>query len=162
MQSDAQNSYLEAQVLTATPQRQRLMLIDGAMRFVRQTLQFWQENQDERASETLGKSREIVSELLSSIDIQKDELTQRVASIYVFVFQNLTEAQLRRSVDNLNDVLDVLAIERETWNLVCEQMPEAPTPDTAHGTDGPQEILAPTSSSFSDADVPSGSFSLDA
>ncbi len=162
MQSDAQNSYLEAQVLTATPQKQRLMLIDAAMRYVRQTIECWQENQNERASEALVASREIVSELLSSIDVQKDELTQRVASIYAFVFQTLMEAQLQRSVDKLKDVLDVLAIERETWKLVCEQMPEAPTPDAAHRTDSSREIIAPTSSPFSDADVPSGSFSLDA
>jgi len=162
MQSDARNSYLEAQVLTATPQKQRLMLIDGTMRYVRQAIQFWQENQDERASEALSASREIVAELLASIDIQHDELTQRVASIYVFVFQTLTEAQLRRSVDKLEEVLEVLAIERETWNLVCEQMPEAPKPGVTHHTDSPQEILAPTSSSFSDADVRSGSFSIEA
>lgn len=162
MHSDAQNSYLESQVLTATPQKQRLMLIDGAMRFARQAIQFWNEQQDELASEALASSRKIVSELLSSIDVQQDNLTQKVAAIYVFVFQRLTEAQLERSTSKLEDVLDILAIERETWNLLCEQMPEAPVPNPSQRIDSPQEILAPNTSSFADADVRSGSFSLDA
>ena len=38
MQQPAHESYLEAQVMTATPQKLRLMLIEGAIRFARQTL----------------------------------------------------------------------------------------------------------------------------
>ncbi len=162
MHSEAQNSYLEAQVLTATPQKQRLMLIDGAMRFARQGMQLWEQGQNEQASEALGSSRKIVSELLSSIDVQQDDLTKKVAAIYVFIFQKLTEAQLGQSAIALQEALDVLAVERETWHLLCEKMPEAPTPNPNQRIDCPQEISAPNTSSFADADVRSGSFSLDA
>ncbi len=162
MHSDAHNSYLESQVLTATPQKQRLMLIDGAMRFARQAMKLWEDNQEEQATEALESSRKIVSELLSSIDVQQDDLTQKVAAIYVFIFQKLAEAQWARSTKALQEVLDILAVERETWQLLCEQMPEAPVPNPNQRIDSPQEILAPNTSSFADADVKSGSFSLDA
>ena len=89
MNSDSLNSYLEAQVLTATPQKQRLMLIEGAMRFMRQAVQAWEDDQYEQASAALSSSRKIVAELISSIRIQEGELTQRVAAIYVFVFQTI-------------------------------------------------------------------------
>ena len=41
MDRTAQNAYLEAQANTATPQKLRLMLIDGGLRFARQTLDHW-------------------------------------------------------------------------------------------------------------------------
>jgi flagellar protein FliS len=162
MQSSPQSSYLEAQVLTATPQKQRLMLIEGAIRFARQTLQLWEEKHDELACDALTSCRNIIAELISSITIQEDDLTRRVAAIYVFIFQTIVEAQLKRSKKSLQDALDVLAIERETWQLLCEQMPEAPTPSSHGPGSRPQEILAPTSTSFTGSNLCGGSFSLEA
>lgn len=162
MQSSPQSSYLEAQILTATPQKQRLMLIEGAIRFGRQTLRLWEENDDEHALEALTSTRGIVSELISSISIQEDDLTRRVAAIYVFIFKTLTEAQLKRSAANIQEALDILAIERETWQLVCEQMPEAPTHSETEPARGPQEIFAPSNSAFPDPNLCGGGFSLEA
>ena len=51
MDTNPGNAYLEVQVLTATPQRLRLMLIAGAIRWARQALSCWDAD---RADEACG------------------------------------------------------------------------------------------------------------
>lgn len=141
MQQQASESYLESQVLTATPQKLRLMLIEGAIRFARQTLHHWEQENNEQALETIIRARSIVSELIASIRIDETELTRKVASIYLFVFRHLTEGQLRRDDHLVTEAIRVLEAERETWQQVCEQMPEAPV--AAVGQSESSEIIAP-------------------
>ena len=160
MERSAQESYLESQVMTATPQKLRLMLIEGAIRFARQTLHHWEQGDNEQALETIIRCRTIVSELLASIRPEESGLTKRVGGLYVFIFRHLTEAQLRRDAGHVEEAIRVLEAEQETWRLVCEQMPEAPQPISQDPT-APAEILAPRVVDF-DGGVTGGSFSLDA
>ena len=126
MHTDPRSSYLESQVLTATPQKLRLMLIEAALGAARQALNCWQEERDTSANIALIRCREIVSELLAAIKPDQSELTRSVAGIYLFLFKSLAEAQLHRDPAKVDEAIHVLEIERDTWRLVCEQMPQAP------------------------------------
>jgi flagellar protein FliS len=141
MDASANESYIEAQVTTATPQRLRLMLIEAAIRHLKRTLSFWEKDENEEALEALVRARAIVAELLSAIKPDKTELTQKVAGVYVFLFNALTKAQLRRDTKGIEETIEVLEVERETWRLVCEKLPHAPAPRRAEGQ-GAREITA--------------------
>jgi len=106
--------------MTATPQKLRLMLIDGAIRFANLTLSHWENGDHDAGFESIVRCRSIVSELLMTIKGDDNELARKVAGIYLFLFQHLTEAQLHRDADKLNQTLRVLEEERETWQSVCE------------------------------------------
>ena len=126
METNARSAYLETQILTATPQRLRLLLIDGAIRFANETLGHWKENHAEQGRESLERCRAIVSELLSAVKTDQSELTRQVAGVYTFLFRELTEANIDRNTEKLANVIGVLQVERETWAELCEKMPEAP------------------------------------
>ncbi len=142
---DSPRQYLESQILTATPQKLRLLLIEGAIRYARQTLELWEQGQYEPAIETLIRCRSIVGELLSGVRIDESDLTRKVAGVYLFLFRCLTEAHMKRDRQRVQDTINVLEVERETWRLVCEMMPNTLVPiDGGAGTIGaPVEILAP-------------------
>jgi len=140
MHTDPRNAYLESQVLTATPQKLRLMLIEAALGAARQTLKAWEEKLDTDANIALIRCREIISELLAAVRPDDSELTRNVAGIYMFLFKTLAEAQLHRDRAKVGEAIKVLEIERETWRNVCEQMPNAPVPETM--ADRPQEITS--------------------
>lgn len=125
MALSARDAYLQTQVLTAPPQKLRLMLIEGAMRFVSQTDACWEAEQWEEGLEANIRAREILGELMSSLDPQQSELAAQILPIYNFVFRTLTEAQLTHNRQKLADALRVLGEERETWRQVCEAMPAA-------------------------------------
>ena len=138
MLQNSREAYLETQISTATPQKLRLMLIDGGIRFARLGQIAWQEDRGDEAFEHVSRCRAIVSELLAGVRIDQSELTRQVAAIYSFLFRLLTEAQAERDPNRLEQVIHVLEEERLTWAAVCEQMPEAPAE-----VEQPEEILAP-------------------
>lgn len=123
MESSARESYLVTEVMTATPQKLQLMLIEAALRSAERARQKWQTQDDEQACEALIHAQQIISELLAGLDREVDSgLVKRVASIYLFVFRTLMEANGERSEEKLNDAIRVLQVERETWRQVCERL----------------------------------------
>lgn len=121
MNMPARDAYLTTQVMTATPQKLQLLLIDAALRSAQQAQRHWSEGNDQAADEMLAHATEVVSELLASVGSAKSEISRRLSSLYLFLFRALSEAHLLRDEQKLADVMRVLRIERETWSLVCEK-----------------------------------------
>jgi flagellar protein FliS len=143
MTRDVQQIYLETQITTATPQRLRLLLVEGAIRFARQTQDQWRTEQDEAALESLIRCRDIVSELIAGVHPDESPLTRQVTALYGYLFSALTEARQTRDATLLAAVIRVLDEERETWRQVCEQLPDRPVPaPSAHFAS--REELAPS------------------
>lgn len=142
---DPRAAYLESQVLTATPQKLRLMLIEGALRFLYRAEAGYDSEPIDRAmvSESLTRARNIVAELLSSVKDEEQGPNQQVASLYLFIFQQLTESQLRGDRAPLREITEILTVERETWRQMCEKFPDAPDPAEMRNAQ-PQEIVATT------------------
>ena len=128
MQTDTRDIYLEMQVNSATPQKLRLMLIEGALRFARRTLDHWRDSALDEGLESLIRAREIIGELIAGIQTEASPLARQVGSLYVYLFSALTEAQQTRDEHQLAAVIKVLEEERETWRQVCSQLPERPVP----------------------------------
>ena len=123
MQSSARENYLVTDVMTATPQKLQLMLIEAAIRSAERAREKWQAGEDDQACEALIHAQQVVGELLASLNHEADaDLVKRVASVYLFVFRNLMEANHERSEKKLDDALRVLEVERATWRHVCEQL----------------------------------------
>lgn len=121
--SAPRDAYLHTEVMTATPQKLQLMLIEAMMRFARQAQVHWQQGQDEQAGEAVIRCQEIVSELLCGLrPEQNPELTQQIAAIYMFLFRRLCDAHVGHDSQAIDDVVRVLEVERETWRQVCEQL----------------------------------------
>ncbi len=155
MLTDTREIYLETQVQTATPQKLRLMLIEGALRFARRTQAQWRAGDSGGALESLIRARDIVSELISGVQAGASPLAGQVNSLYVYLFSALTEAQQTRDEHQLAGVIRVLEEERETWRQVCEQLPDRPVPQPTAAC-AQREELAPASIRSQEA------FSIDA
>jgi flagellar protein FliS len=134
-----QNAYLETQIATAAPQQLRLMLIEGALRFARRTAEAWHEERPGDALESLIRCRAIITELIAGIRQGSSDLADKVLSIYLFLFQELTEAQLRQDASRLEGIIRVLEEERATWQAVCSMALDLPLTAST----GPAEVLAP-------------------
>lgn len=123
MHTSTRENYLVTEVMTATPQKLQLMLIDGALRFGHQAQALWQEGRDDDALEALIRCQQIVTEMLGGLNPERNpELVRRVASVYLFIFRALVSAQLERDAKRLADALSTLEIERETWLQLCEKL----------------------------------------
>jgi len=121
MKQPARDAYLTTQVMTATPQKLQLMLIEAALRAAQQARRLWADEQHEAACEALIKCQSVVSELLGSVATGTHELSKKLSGVYVYVFRSLTEAHLERDKGKLDVAIRILEIERETWRQVCER-----------------------------------------
>jgi flagellar protein FliS len=117
------DEYFENQIFTSTPQRLRLMLIDGALNYARKAAQHWEQGRVYEGGEAIVGCQRIITELLRGLkaDVAPD-LVANVAAVYNYVFRSLIAAGLKRDGGKLADAVCVLEIERETWRQVCEQL----------------------------------------
>lgn len=140
MKASIRDAYLETQVITATPQRLRLMLIEGALRRARAAQAAWAADQVDEGAAAIRLCREIIAELIGGIHPDETSVAKEVLGIYLFLFSTLVEAQFGRDERRLVDVIRVLEEERQTWQAVCEQMPDRPR---ANSADSRTEEVAP-------------------
>ena len=149
-------TYFETQVLTATPQKLRLMLLDGALTYARRADQHWRQGRLYEGGEAVIACQRIITELLRGLKAElAPELVGNVASIYNFISRMLIEAGLKQDAAKLSEAVKVLEIERETWRLVCEQLGSA-FESTSMAATKPAPHFATHS------DIATGGFSLDA
>ena len=142
MTHTARDAYLETQIRTATPQKLRLMLIDGALRFAQQAIECWdREEQRGARCNALARCHDILIELYGSIRTDQLPVTHQVKAIYRFLFRQLAEAASTGDCQKVRDIVRVLEQERATWRQLCEQMPEPPLREPG-GPLGCQEITA--------------------
>lgn len=121
-QQSARTNYLQGEVLTATPQKLQLLLVEAAIKNIHRTKKFWLDSDYDGAFESLTRAQDIIAEILCSFDIENQpDLAKKLASIYMFIFRRLTEAGMSFAQDKLDDALRVLDSERETWRQVCEK-----------------------------------------
>jgi flagellar protein FliS len=111
--------------MTAGPEELRLMLLDGAIKFLRQGREGIDRKDWEAVFDGFSKCRNIVLELLNSMrpDIDPD-LCARVTSLYTFLFTQLVEAGFEKDIVKTDKILGMLEYERETWVLAMQRAAE--------------------------------------
>ena len=131
MDRNARNAYLETEVTTATPQKLRLMLIDGSLRFARLTLDHWENGRDLDARDACRRCRDVLLELFSSLKTDHSEIANQTADVYLFLIRAITQAEADGDPVHVDQVIRVLEIERGTWQQVCEKFSRAIAADEA-------------------------------
>jgi flagellar protein FliS len=126
MDAAIRDAYLQTQIVTATPQRLRLMLIEETIRRLHAAQAAFAADRRDQAAQALSACREVLAELLAGVQPDQSPVARRVQAIYVFLYSTLVEAQFGPDPGRLPDMLRVLEEERLTWQAVCEQMPHRP------------------------------------
>jgi len=122
------NAYLEAKVLTASPEQLQLMLYDGAIRFCEQARLAIQKNKIEESFNLITKAEKIIMEMLNSLrDEFAPDTCANMRRLYVFCYDRLIEANLKKNPKPLDEALNVLRPMRETWILLIEKLKEEKT-----------------------------------
>src|SRR4051812_37535765 len=110
-------SYLESRILTAPSHRLHLMLIEAAIRFGRQADEALRRADEMAAAGPLLRVLDIVGEMLVGVRENKNELTLKIAELYLFIFRRVSQAKINADVAALGEALRLLEFERQTWQL---------------------------------------------
>jgi flagellar protein FliS len=126
MSSEPVNPYLRDAVLTATPEQLQLMLYDGAIRFSLQAKDAIIAKDYETSYEKLTRAQHIILEMRNGLNYDVNrELCERMAALYLFLYNKLVDACVNRDTQAIDDSLRVLRIERETWQILCDKLAAA-------------------------------------
>lgn len=123
MTDSSKNAYLRTMVSTASPAELRLMLFDGAIRFAEQARAGLNEKNYEQLHNGITRCQDIVMELINSLRPEHDpELCDKLSALYVFIYTRLMNAGSRREIQPLEEALELLRFERETWALLLKKL----------------------------------------
>jgi flagellar protein FliS len=141
------DEYLATQVLTATPDRLRLMLIEAALRKCELARQTWDVEAGEPWGEALSRAQDLVTELLASLNfVDQPELARKIAAIYNYIFRELVAAHLEHDATRLGNARKVLEIERDTWRQVAQKLAQSGETAPARAVHAPHAVPAPATS----------------
>ena len=142
MTGNAQERYLEIKVRTATPGQLVGMLYAGACRFAKLARESLDAGDLEKTNHYILRAEAIVEELNYTLDMEKGgEIAKNMRSLYNYILERLLEANVKKSKEILNEVIDMLESMRETWNQMLEQAnPSRPYIQTARATDSSLNI----------------------
>ena len=117
------NEYLKTKVMTAAPEQLTMMLYDGVVRFAEQGREAIINNDYEGSYTLLTKAQNIVSEFLSTLKDEVDpELCGKMRALYMFCYERLIMANLKRDLKKLDEAIKILNYMRETWSLLLEKI----------------------------------------
>ena len=118
----AQN-YLRTKIFTATPEQLQLMLYDGALRFGEQARVALEQKNYEQSYNMISRCQKIITEMHSSLkpDVAPD-LCKKMSALYNFIYMKLVDANLEHEVAKLDEALNILRYQRETWVLLLDRL----------------------------------------
>jgi flagellar protein FliS len=162
MKNNTADNYLFTEVMTSTPQKLQLMLLDAAIREGEHAQKYWQAQENKQTEKCLLRALRIMYGVLGGIDLEtKSELVGKVAGVYLFICQALTRAFIDTDANKLAEALRVLAVERETWRQLCEKLALSPAEKPPRASSAPiTPHLSPNGGT--PPDLLTASFSLEA
>ncbi len=123
MNQQAAQNYLRTRVMTATPEQLQMMLFDGVVRFGEQARAALQQKNFEQTHTLIIRMQKILTELSGNLkhDLAPD-LCGKLAALYNFAYRKLIEANIDHDLTALDEALEVLKFQRETWSMLLAQL----------------------------------------
>jgi len=108
--------YQKNSVETASPEKLLIMLYDGAIQFLNKAKLSMEEGEIEQTHKNLTGCQNIILEFMSTLDMkQGGDLAQNLYRLYDYYYTTLVEANLKKDIRKIEEVLKHLKGLRETW-----------------------------------------------
>jgi flagellar protein FliS len=117
-------SYRETQIKTATPGKLILMMYDGAIKNLNQSLQDMDDEHRryDSISNSLIKAQDIIAELMISLDFDRGgEISKNLFGLYVFMNRRLLDGNIKKDKAPLEEVRTLLMELRGAWAEVADK-----------------------------------------
>ena len=112
------NAYKETHIKTASGGRLIIMIYDEAVRQLDYAIEALgtKNPKFDLASNAIIKTQDLITELMVSLDFEKGgEIAQNLFSLYMFFNRQLMDANVKKDVDMLKNVLKFVSDLRDAW-----------------------------------------------
>ncbi len=111
--------YNNSKIMTASPAELTLMLYDGAIKFCNIAIVAVEQKDIEKAHNNIIKTERIIDYFRQTLDM-KYEVAQDFERVYSYLGQRLTQANIKKDKEILEEVSQHLHTMRDTWKQVME------------------------------------------
>jgi flagellar secretion chaperone FliS len=119
MYQEATKTYQEANFFTATPAKLVMMCYDGAIGSLKLAREYYIKKEYEAKAKALQKAVDIIYELNASLDVKKGgEITGNLRSLYLYMIQRVTEADLKKDIRAFDEVIQMLEELESAWKAI--------------------------------------------
>lgn len=114
--ANAYNTYKNNSVNFASKDQLLLMLVDGAVKFSKIARQAILDKDVVKVHENLIKTQDIFYELMTTLDLtQAGTWGEQLMSIYEFIVRRLGDANVKKNIDIVDEVIPLIEDIRDTW-----------------------------------------------
>lgn len=108
------NAYKTQQIMTAAPEQLTLMLYNGAIRFVEESMTALEQKDYAKSHERNLRAQDIVREFMATLDM-KIELSKNWLSLYDYIEYRLIQGNIKKDKAQLDEAKSMLTELRDTW-----------------------------------------------
>lgn len=121
------DEYIRADVMSASPYRLHLMVVDGALQQARATVSALEARDYDASHTASNRAREFVGEMISGLRADPaPELIALVKDYFLHVQKNLVFADLLQDLEAAQKAVSLLEGYRETWSKLRSMLPTQP------------------------------------
>ncbi len=117
---NAYNAYKSNSVNYASKEQLLLMLLDGAVKFAKMARQAILDKDVKGSHENLVKTQDIFTELMITLDQNAGEWAVNMYKIYEFIKERLFQANIKKDVKIIDEVMPLIEEVRNTWQEAYE------------------------------------------
>lgn len=110
-------AYANNKITTASPAELTLMLYEGAIKFTNMAIVAIEKKDIEKAHNNIVKVQRVIEEFQITLD-HKYAVAEDFDNVYRYLHQRLTEANIKKDAEILEEVLTHLRTMRDTWKEV--------------------------------------------
>ena len=111
--------YRQTQVNTMSQGELTLLLYQGAVRFTKQSLNQINNKNQEEAHQSIIRVQDIITELIVTLNMDYD-ISHQLLPVYDYLKRRLIEANIRKDISILTEVLGFLEEFVEVWTQVID------------------------------------------
>lgn len=113
-------AYANNKIMTASKGELTLMLYDGAIKFCNIAIAAVEAHDIEKAHVNIMKVERIIEEFQSTLNY-KYPVAKDFNNVYVYLQERLTQANIKKDKEILEEILKHLRTMRDTWKEVMKQ-----------------------------------------
>ncbi|MCI9445977.1 MAG: flagellar export chaperone FliS [Lachnospiraceae bacterium] len=116
-------AYNRNKIMTASPGELTLMLYEGAIKFCNIAISAIEQGEIQKAHDNIVKVERIIEEFRATLN-HKYAVAEDFENVYVYVYDRLVEANIKKDKEVLEEVLKHLRTMRDTWKEVMQKAKE--------------------------------------
>jgi flagellar protein FliS len=125
MQKNPYKKYKQASIKTASQGKLILMMYDGAVKFLNIAIDNIPDKRYDVVNTNIIKTQDILTELMLALNLDiGGEVAKNLYSLYEYMNRRLVEANIKKNIDIINEVLGLICELREAWQEVIKKTNE--------------------------------------